>query len=350
MRTLKATGDVGVSPAFSSQSRVSFPRKALALLTVALSLASLHCSTKKRPAPKPVTRPTTLPTAPPIIDTNRGGGSFPLEATTLPTNIGELKAALQAGYAKRLLSPGENPATQPSPITIREAADGLETLRINVSNYRVRPEYEPTQLPPNTPSVGSVHADHVAYTARPLQYAKGKMNVELKADDATLELLQDPKTKQKSLVLAGARSGSLHIHAKRNEMEAIAFAAGDKGASKGGVFVTEVKGSLTSDNPRSLEAFMTIKGLWLLLPLEVTAGGRIDVGDDMIATFSKVGATGRGPGGDIVAPFINKYMVKLNGKTAPLMSFRDGKTQATDFHITVGQDLDLKITFGQPEP
>lgn len=295
---------------------------------------------------KPTTQPATRPLGPPVFDGRRGGGSFPLETNVaLPTNEA-LRAALELGYTKRLRPPTTQATAVRMNGPISDTSDRLDELTVEVTGWSVRPEYEPKQLAGETSLERTFRSSSVAYRAEPLLHERGAISVVLEADDAEMHLLKD-KAGTRGLVLAGAKRGSLRFRAAMSDLSGTMFAASRRGADRGGAKVDQVQLALTSDNPRSLDGTLTLRGSWLLLPMTLHLSGRIDVDDTMHATFSRLGATGEGPAGDIIAPFIDRGMKKIDGRRSPLMVFRDGKTKATDFRVHTGEHFDLEIKFGR---
>jgi hypothetical protein len=321
-------------------------------LILAVGLAAAMCAGCASRKPKPA---STRPLGPPVIDSRRGGGSFPLETKLPITGVADLVGALDAGYLKRMTPPGGSPGgshggsqngSATSVVTGHGPRAWLKELRINVSNWQVNPEYKPTELLPDAAEENTVYVDHLLYTAEPLKYDSGSLNVRLEADKAEFQILKDKKG-TRGFVLSGARRGSLHIYAPMSEFESATFGAAKKGADSGGVGTEDIHGVLTSTDPREVKGVLTVKGSWLLLPLELKITGKVTVDDEMCANFSEMGCDGDGPAGVIIAPFVDREMKKIDGRRSPLMVFRDGKTHATDFQIHVDKNFDLLIKFGQ---
>lgn len=311
------------------------------LLALATSVASaLGCAHRKSPPP------TTKPLGPPVIDSRRGGGSFPLETKTPIRGAADLIGALDAGYLKRMTPGGGARTASAATLTVGSGSAHLRELAIDVSKWQVRPDYKPSELAPDAKVEGTLEVDHLVYSAEPLKYEHGSFSVRLEADNAQLQIVRD-KNDVRGLVLAGAKRGSFHLYAPLEEFQAATFGATKKGAGQGGVGADEITGELTSANPRELKGVLHIRGSWLLLPMILTITGKISVDDQMFANFSEMSCDGDGPAGIIVAPFVDRAMKKIDGRRSPLMVFRDGKTHATDFQVHVGDNIDLKIAFGQ---
>ena len=309
-------------------------------VVVGLLVASLAlgCGTRKRSD-----APSTRPLGPPLFDGRKGGGSFPLDTTNPVNSVEALRVAMEAGYHKRL----QGPTTQSSAVTVATRGnDELRSVAVQVSGWRVRTEFKPSQLDSKAVQERVIRAGDVSYVAEPLKYEKGELSLRLDAKDAVLHVLKD-KSGQRGLVLAGAKQGELHFHAPMKELRQVFSAGVRKGAGGGGIMVSSVTIDLVSDHPRRLDGTITVKGSWLLLPLSITVSGSMEVDDTMHANFSRLGATGTGPAGDLIAPFVDRTLQKVDGRRSPLMVFRDGKTKAVDFSVYTGETFDLRIKFGQ---
>jgi hypothetical protein len=120
----------------------------------------------------------------------------------------------------------------------------------------------------------------------------------------------------------------------------------DDDAEKAVFFVTDTKLTMTSDNPRSLQLTVEVRGFWLLVPADITVTGRIDVDGDFNATLSHLSCTGIEVGGPLLAGFINTALKKYQGKVMPLAAFPGDKLKMRDLHIGVDDALHIDAAFG----
>jgi hypothetical protein len=327
------------------------------------------CAQKKPPPPKPV-----KPLGPPVIDGRRGAGSFPIYDLEVPTTAESLREKLEQGYRERITPPVSAttaPAGRVSPVRAvtvrgegssavrvagREELDRLAELRMELSEWHIKPGYEPSQFSKEAALERTTRVRHLLYRSEPIRYDHGSLSLRLEAEDAELHLLRDkPVTKDGQtkpgalgLVLAGARQGELGFYSPMSELRAVMQGASRKGASKAGVFVGDVDLSMETPDSRTLDATLTVEGMWLLVPLKLRITGRMTVDDEMCATFSNMGATGEGPAGDVAAAFIDKAMKKIDGRRSPLMTFRDGQTQVKDFFVRAdGKEFEMRVRFGK---
>lgn len=330
-------------------------------------IAAGGCKDRKPPPPAKVVKPL----GPPVIDGRRGGGSFPLAGTEVPADLASLRDALEKGYLERMTPPSPSQTEQGATtgaITVRGVngksvevsgpgeLDRLAELRMELSDWRVKSGYEPSQFSKDATLERTTRVDHMEYRSEPIRYDHGSLSLRLEARDAELHLLRDKLTEKDGvikpgglgLVLVGARRGELRFFSPMSELQAVTRGASKKGASKAGVFLTDVRLAMSSPDSRTLDVTLTVDGLWLLVPLTLQITGRMEVDDEMCATFSNMGATGQGPAGDVAAAFVDKAVKKLDGRRSPLMSFRDGKTQVRDFFVSADEKaFEMRVTFGQ---
>lgn len=300
------------------------------------------------PTTSPATRPVTTGNA--VFDSRRGGGSFPLEASKTPTTVEELRAALEAGYRRRLTPPigpvgADVTSVLPSAGPL-ERPGGIAGLAVNVSGWQVKRDYEPTQLGKDVKREAGFEVASLVYSAEPVRVGDAATWLRIEASDATMEVIGDGR--QRGLVLAGARRGTLTFDVPMSDMRQVLDVSAKKGAGRGGIAVDKSDIAFSSADPRSLAGVLTIEGKWLLLPLRLRFSGRMTVDEHLQAVFSDVGCVGEGPAGDLLGPLVNRAMAKMNGRRSPLMIFRDGKTHATDFRVSTANDrLTMRVEFGR---
>lgn len=281
-------------------------------------------------------QPPPKPLGPPLFDGRRGGGAFPFLGDAFPQALPDLTPGMEAAYAQRLIAPDPDLHA----VDIRD-----NTLRISVSGWRVRSEYEPVQFDRKLDAEQTWHASRVEYLADPLEYETGAISVRLVADDAELHGLRDRR--QTGIVLAGAHRGELHFSAQRDDLTRVFTAGARRGAGRAGVRVQDLSLTLEAPNPRTVSAQLTMTGSWLLLPMRLYISGNLVVDDDLHAHFDQFTVRGEGPAGEFLQPFIARALKRLEERRSPLMAFRDEQTLATDFTATSGERFEVTIPFAR---
>lgn len=296
--------------------------------TSAPQAVSRETRTVKRPAAE----------GPPLFDGRRGGGAFPFEGEAFPGSISELREGMELAYAKRLVPPDDERSA------VRADGDSLE---VDVSGWRVRPEYEPAQFGRELAASAVWRVRRVAYIADPLHYEAGKMSLRLWAEDAELHGLRDRS--RAAVVLAGARRGELRFSAGREELSRVMTAGARRGAGRAGVRVEQLAMTVDTPSPNRLTLSVSMSGSWLLLPMRLTIVAGLVIDADQTAVFEPFVVRGEGPAGELLAPLIRAALRRTEGRRSPLMAFRDGRTRATSFHAGSGERLEVTITFGRPD-
>jgi hypothetical protein len=315
----------------------------LAILLAVLGLMS-GCAATRHPAPhvlattQPATRPVVA--GKPMIDFSKGAAGFPIVGH-LPLNSKEnFVAELTGGYAARVVLPTTRPAV---------VAEGnfphLDSLNIDLSDGTIRTSYRPTSLKSVRKMVPIATVKSLSYTAAPLHYDDASQSLKITASDAKLSLVQGRGDKE-VLVMTDASEGEAHFFVSLADLRTIVRDVADDDAEKAVFFVTDTKLTMTSDNPRSLQLTVEVRGFWLLVPADITVTGRIDVDGDFNATLSHLSCTGIEVGGPLLAGFINTALKKYQGKVMPLAAFPGDKLKMRDLHIGVDDALHIDAAFG----
>lgn len=275
----------------------------------------------------------------PVVDFSRGGGGLPLESTTFPGSLGELVKALELGYAKRL-----DVAPQRRSVT----AEGdnwpwIRRLRIDVSQAVIREAYKPRQFKNGVHPEPAIATDSFEYIAQPLYYDNGATQWAIRATGARLGLLRDDKG-QATLVLTDAVEGEFSFAVKQSDLRPMLL-AGARQHAKGGFVVRDVRLHVASENPRSLQAELRIRAMWLLLPTSFTIRGRLDIDDQFNVHLSNLACEGDNLGGDLVAGFIDRNMKKHDRKAMPLVRWPGNRIALKDVRIHVGETVSVQAAF-----
>jgi len=302
------------------------------------------CQTSHRPSAARVitTQPTSRPAvaAKPMFDFTKGAAGFPL-AGRLPLNSGEnFVSELIGGYAARVALP----STRPS-VVAQGRFPHLDSLNINLSDGTIRTSIRPTSLKSvhKMESVATVKS--FSYVACPLHDEDASENLKITASDAKLELIRGRGEKE-VLVMTDARQGEAQFYVSLADLRTLVRdAAGDSGG-RVIFFVRDTELTMTSENPRSLQATLEIRGFWLLIPTQITLSGRLDVDQNFNAKLSSLSCTGTEAGGPLLAGFINNSLKKYEGKTMPLAAFPGDHLKMRDLHISVDDTLHIDAEFG----
>jgi hypothetical protein len=312
--------------------------RVLTVLTLAAVVGGCAAS---RPKPRPAEPPVVLIDKP-VIDFSRGAAGLPLEQVSDLRRPADLVGALTAGFAKRLhLPPG------PSAVAAMGAWPDLDLLRVDLSNGTVREDYKPRQFKTPAAATPVLTARRLEYIASPLYYDNGPTNWSISADDARLGLIHDEKG-HKALVLTDCSAGAFEFSLRRADLEPMLL-AGAREHSRGGFAVRGVQLSLTSPDPRSLWADMTVRASWLLLPATFRIRGQLEIDDAFNVHLSGLSCEGQDVTGALIAGFIDRAMSKYNNKALPVARWPDNRITLTGVSVQVDDSVTIRATFrGRP--
>ena len=317
------------------------------LPTILLSavLLALAAGCRSRPKsmedlPPPATRPVEI-LQKPAIDLARGGAGFPLDSTTRPASIEQLRQLLTAAYIARL---EESPSVRIT--AIGQTLSQLDLLEIDLTGSRVKGTFAPK--PPDDPrtKITATPFTEVAtlrYLADPLKYRGYDASLTLEATDARLALIPDPEGKL-TLALYDCHAGKARISMELDDLERGLAAA----ARLRGGFATQIKSiqiRLVSESTRNLEAELTIHASVLALPTTFRLIGRADVDNNFNVHFTSLTAAGNDPSGAVIAAFVQANLDKINNKAAPLLKLPGDKIRVSDLKITLDRRLTVDIGF-----
>lgn len=313
-------------------------------LAVVAQVGAGGCAPKKKPASKPAVKPV----GPPILDGRRGGGAFPIESKAAPATPAQLTVAIESGYRKRLKIPTTQSVATRITAPRDDRLDQVQDLLVDVSEWTVDPDFEPTRLGKETVRERTIRARRVSYKADPIHYRQGSLSVSLEAKNAELTLLRD-RAGTRGLVMTGAEQGSITFHADIEQFRRTMEAAAKKAAAAGGANVNRLELELASDGSKSLAVKLVVRGNWLLFPMVLKMTGRMDVDEEFYASFSNMSVTGEGTAGEFIAPLLDEQAKKFEERRSQVIAFLDGKTKPTDFQIRLTPtDFSMEVDFARP--
>jgi hypothetical protein len=287
-----------------------------------------------QPAAKPV------PTTKPMVDFSKGAAGFPLAGKLPLDSRSNFVSELIGGYADRVILPTSQPA-----VVAEGQYPNLDALNINLSDGTIRTSYRPTSLKSVHKIEPIATVKYLSYNASPLHYDDASQSLKITASDVKLSLIRGRGDKA-VLVMTDASEGQAHFFVTLADLNTIVRDATDDNAGEAVFFVRDTKLTMTSENPRSLESKIEVRGFWLLIPTDITLTGRIDVDQNFNAKFSHLSCTGTDVGGPLLAKFIDGALKKYEGKVMPLAAFPGDKLKMRDLHITVDDALHVDAEFG----
>jgi len=265
---------------------------------------------------------------------------FPLVATALPGNVDLLTTALTTGLARLAITPPRADRVEAQAIKYPE----LSALCIDLSNSIEDNDHKPPKVNWHYLPVPGVQADRLDVIARPLVIQQAKVEYELTAENADLELAED-RARRPILMLMGTRHGHLEASVSRADAEALCLAAARHLAQKYDFTVKSLRLNLSTPTDRTLSAQAdVVLGGEMYGTLHFT--GQINIASDMTATVSDLNCDGGGPGGLTIEGMVAAGLFFYNEKSKPLVVFPFNAMQLTDVRVHVNDNLHITADFG----
>src|ERR1700722_17786782 len=249
---------------------------------------------------------------------------FPLDSSALPANADLLSVALAGGLSRLAVTP-----TQPNRVQAESAGyPALSRLRIDLSNSIEDNDHKPPKVNWHFMPQSAVSAEQFIVSARPLIIKGAKIEYELTAARAILDLAQDRQNRP-MLMLTGTPHGHLDAMVSHDDVESLCLSAARHFAAKYHFWVKSLRLNLSSPTDRTLEAGVDVAlGGSLYGNLHFT--GRFKVADDLTTTPSDLTCRGDGPGGILIEGMVLPGLMYYNGKTKPLLLFPFDRLRLTD--------------------
>jgi hypothetical protein len=312
------------------------PRKALQLNLAAAACLLLLCSgLSSRPQPD---------AAPPTTDAwleAKAACIFPLTSPPPLDSQAAFMTALLGGLQRLAVMPAGASALSGD----ATAYPALRSLRIDLTNAVEDDTHKPPKVNWHYVPHPGVHVDRLEVTARPLIIEGAKVQYDLTAGDADLNMAQDRKHRP-LLMLMGAQDGHFSIAAAHGDMETLCLAAARQFAVKYGFSVSSVDMELTAPTVRTLDVKLTVT-LDGRMGGTLNFTGRLTVAPDLTATASNLSCHGDGVGGVLISSMLESGLTFYNGKTKPLVSFPFDGMELRDVSFHTGGDLHIDADFSK---
>jgi hypothetical protein len=264
---------------------------------------------------------------------------FPLVSTALPGNVDLLTAALSAGLSRMAVTPQQADRIEAQATKY----PALGALSIDLSNSIEDNDHKPPKVNWHYFPVPGVRADHLDVLARPLLIQQAKIEYELTAEQADLELAED-RARRPILMLMGARHGHLEAMVSRADVDILCLAAAKHFAQKYDFTVKSLSLNLATPTDRSLTAAAdVILGGEMYGTLHFR--GQLNIADDLTATASDLSCEGTGPGGLTIEGMVTAGLLFYNGSSKPLVVFPFNAMQLTDVRVRLDDHLHISADF-----
>jgi hypothetical protein len=267
---------------------------------------------------------------------------FPLAGKDFPTNIKELASGIRDALAEVLTLPKKEDAVTAVGVGFPQ----VKTLKINLDGASVSATEPPPKPQPTGKRESGIEVDQLEVSGHPILYEKSKLDLDLTAKGVKLDFARD-KSKKPLLVLTDAREGRVEAKMSKADIEAAIKSIGTKLAKQQGVVLQDLDLKLTSETDRSVAVEVRVKAKKMIMSGVITVKGRLDLDDDLNATFSGLSTVGEGVIGAMASGLVQNKLKSYEGKKFPLMAFSLGDTTLRDLNISAkGANLEVTAAFG----
>jgi hypothetical protein len=265
---------------------------------------------------------------------------FTLAGDALPASGVLFAQALTTGLGRMAVTPPLARLVQ----TQFDAYPTLSQLRIDLSNSTEDADHKPPKVNWHFIPRAGVRTGRLEVLADPLTIQGAKVQYDLTASDADLNLAQDRQGRP-LLMLMGTTHGHFAASAAEEDVQTLCLAAARRFAGKYGFSIDSLTLDLSTPSPRSLEAKMVVV-LGGRMDGTLHLSGRFDVADDLTATASHLTCQGDGPGGLLISGMLLPGLFAYDGKTKPLVVFPFNSMRLRDVQIRADDGLRITAEFG----
>ena len=314
-------------------------------------VAKLPATADLAPAPKPVRAKAVRAAkpAPPAkpVDAWIKADPFcvlPLARPEVPSTGGQLVDSMLAAWKKAL--------TFKDPSRVITLVGGrypsVDSMRVDLSHASAIPNVKREKVGDRRPGTQSLAVRDFAIVAEPLvsQKTKSQADMQVTGTDVRFDLQKD-KAGQPLLLLADAKSGTLHFDIAVADLERAMLAGAKERGGPGLLTIRSVDIDLRTVGPRSIDVSLRAGTLVGFVPAGLRFTARVDVDDQMNARISNLTADGDEVLGPLLVQFIRPGLSKYDGKTKPLMSFPNPQLKLKDVQIRGGDRITLDAVFGR---
>jgi hypothetical protein len=269
---------------------------------------------------------------------------LPLTKPELPPTAGQLAASITDAWRGAIQL--KDPTALVTILGGRYPA--IDTLRVDLSGASVIPT---TKKPAGKsaepkPTGEAVAVEHFALLADPMTSRKSKINLQITGEHVRLEVQRDPAGRS-YLMMADARSGTLHFDVSMADLEKMMLAMAKESASKHAITVRSVRLNFVSVGPRSVNVELHVSTLIGFIPAGLRFTARVDVDDQMNARIWSLDVDGDEVLGPLISHFLRPSLAKYNGKTKRLIGFPNEAVRLKDVRIHAGERFTLTAMFGR---
>jgi Flp pilus assembly secretin CpaC len=260
---------------------------------------------------------------------------LPLAGSSFPDSSDTLTEALKTGLAGRGMTAREVVAIGTWP--------ALDSLKVDLTGTKLSATQQiDTKASAQTPGPTPRRFELIA---SPAQWEAAPLDVRLHATDVVFDFGRTPENGA-VLMVKTAAEGEVTVEVAVAEVEKLVQSLAAKAAGEHGVEIKSTKVTFTSRGPRSVSVSALVTAKAFIASATVTLSGDLDLDEHLNVRLSNLRFSGDGMVANLAGGFIRPQLVKLEGRTIPLMSFALGGITLRNVELQVGEKLRLTAAFG----
>lgn len=266
---------------------------------------------------------------------------FPLGAGKLPSSQDELNTSLTHGWEGKLRVPDASRLVQIEGTSY----PALDSLRIDLSDSTLPNSTKSEKVKPTLRVQQRVGVNHFELVGQPLLCNSAKLNVNVSAADAHLDLERDRHGKP-IMLLSDAKEASLQFDATKEDLERVLLSMAREAGAPYGLTILRTDLKLTAETEHSVSAELHLLVKFAFVPAGMTFKAHVDVDDAMNARLTGLRCDGDEALGPLIVGLLRPGLAKYEGKTRPLISFPSPTMHLHAVQVQIDDAVHLHAAFG----
>src|SRR3954447_6554371 len=214
---------------------------------------------------------------------------FPLAGKEFPHSSDELESSIHDALADVLSLPKNN-----STVTATGGRfPSVSKLTVNLDGASVIGKEPPPKPVPSGKRQPGIEVGQLEVSAQPLKYEKSKLDLAIKAKNASFDFGRDKKSNP-LLILTDARHGEVKAQISKQDLQNVLLAVAREAGEQQKVKIQDLQLSLVQRGERGVAADVRITAKKMMVKSTLHLQGELDIDDELNATLHNLHASGEG--------------------------------------------------------
>jgi len=269
---------------------------------------------------------------------------LPLSESHIPETGAQLIDSMMSAWARALTFPDGTGGVS----LVGGRYPAIDVMQVDLSDAVAVPGVKRPGIGDLNPTLQSLFVRDFALVAEPLhsKESQSQANLQVTATGVRFDV-QKSKEGTPLLLMTDADCGTLHFDTSVADLQKSMLTAARERGSRGLISIRDVTLDLHSVGPRSLDVIMHVSTLVGFVPAGLRFTARVDIDEQMNATFYNLSVQGDEVLGPVIVHFIRPSLAKYDGKTKPLMSFPNPDVTLKNVQIRADERITLDAVFGK---